>query len=118
MIFNIIMKLMIERSDALDRITQAFRVHPVVALLGPRQCGKTTLAMMLVKGEKSTYFDLENPADLRRFESPLLALEALSDRAARLPKVEIARPAQAIGREHGFRRGASALVSPPKLVGL
>ncbi len=70
---------MIERPDALNRIMQAFRIHPVVALLGPRQCGKTTLAMMLAKGQKSTYFDLENPADFRRFESPLLALEALSD---------------------------------------
>jgi hypothetical protein len=30
---------LIERIDALDRIKSAFRVHPVVALLGPRQCG-------------------------------------------------------------------------------
>src|SRR4030065_784269 len=70
---------MIKRPDALSRISQAFRVHPVVALLGPRQCGKTTLAMMLAKGRKSTYFDLENPGDLRRFASPLRALEGLSD---------------------------------------
>ncbi len=70
---------MVARPDALNRISQAFRVHPVVALLGPRQCGKTTLAMILAKGRKSTYFDLENPVDARRFESPLRALEGLSD---------------------------------------
>jgi len=70
---------MVKRPDALGRISQAFRVHSVVALLGPRQCGKTTLAMMLAKGRKSTYFDLENPADLRRLGSPLRALEGLSD---------------------------------------
>jgi predicted AAA+ superfamily ATPase len=69
---------MIDRPDALSRIGKAFRVHPVVALLGPRQCGKTTLARMLAKKEKPTYFDLESPADLRRLESPLRALENLS----------------------------------------
>jgi predicted AAA+ superfamily ATPase len=70
---------MIKRPDALLRISQGFRVHSVVALLGPRQCGKTTLAMMLAKGKKSTYFDLENPADIRRLASPLRALEGLSN---------------------------------------
>jgi predicted AAA+ superfamily ATPase len=70
---------MIKRPVALQRILDAFRVHPVVALLGPRQCGKTTLALMLAKGKKSTYFDLENPADIRRFASPQRALEGLSN---------------------------------------
>jgi predicted AAA+ superfamily ATPase len=73
------MEAMVKRPDALGRISQTFRVHSVVALLGPRQCGKTTLAMMLAKGRKFTYFDLENPADLRRLGSPLRALEGLSD---------------------------------------
>jgi predicted AAA+ superfamily ATPase len=73
------MKLMINRPNALDRIRQAFRVHPVVALLGPRQCGKTTLARMEAKGKKTTYFDLESPADVRRLASPMRALEGLSD---------------------------------------
>jgi predicted AAA+ superfamily ATPase len=70
---------MIDRPEALGRIKRAFRVHPVVALLGPRQCGKTTLARKLAEGEKETYFDLENPADFRRLASPLRALEGLSD---------------------------------------
>jgi len=70
---------MVKRPDAINRIDQTFGVHPVVALLGPRQCGKTTLAMMLAKGRKCTYFDLENPVDFRRLASPLRALEGLSD---------------------------------------
>ncbi len=70
---------MIKRPDALSRISQAFRVHPVVALLGPRQCGKTTLSRILAKKRKSTYFDLENPVDLRRLAAPLRALEGLAD---------------------------------------
>jgi uncharacterized protein len=50
---------------------------PPVALLGPRQCGKTTLARQLAEGSKSTYFDLENPVDLARLSEPMTALESL-----------------------------------------
>jgi len=73
------MNSMIDRPEALERIKRSFGVHPIVALLGPRQCGKTTLARMLAKGKPSTYFDLESPADIRRLASPLRALEGLSN---------------------------------------
>ena len=69
---------MIDRPEALGRIKQVFRVHPVVALLGPRQCGKTTLARMFAKSEETEYFDLESPADARRLDFPMTALEGLS----------------------------------------
>ena len=49
----------------------------MVALLGPRQCGKTTLAHMVAEREPSTYFDLENPVDLRRLSAPMTILEQL-----------------------------------------
>jgi len=48
---------------------------PAVALLGPGQCGKTTLARQLAEGSKSTYFDLENPVDLARLSEPMTALD-------------------------------------------
>jgi predicted AAA+ superfamily ATPase len=70
---------MIERPAALKRIDTVFKVHPVAALLGPRQCGKTTLARMLAQGQPSTYFDLENPVDIRRLSAPMRALEELAD---------------------------------------
>ncbi len=70
--------IVIKRPDALGRIARAFRAHPAVALLGPRQCGKTTLARMVPGNRPSAYFDLERPADVRRLDSPLLALEGLS----------------------------------------
>lgn len=70
---------MIERPAALKRIDTIFKVHPVAALLGPRQCGKTTLARMLEQGQPSTYFDLENPVDIRRLSAPMRALEQLAD---------------------------------------
>lgn len=49
-------------------------MFPVVAILGPRQCGKTTLARML---NADHYFDLENPRDAARLDQPQLALEDL-----------------------------------------
>jgi predicted AAA+ superfamily ATPase len=51
---------------------------PIVALLGPRQCGKTTLARLIAEREPNTYFDLENPVDVRRLAAPMHALDALS----------------------------------------
>ena len=68
---------MIERPVPVQRIDAAFRVNPVVALLGPRQCGKTTLARRIAGREPSTYLDLENPVDERRLAAPMLALERL-----------------------------------------
>ncbi len=68
---------MIQRPAARRRIHEALRVHPVTALLGPRQCGKTTLARAVAGEEPSAYFDLESPPDRARFENPLRALEHL-----------------------------------------
>ncbi len=69
---------MLERPQAESRILALFRVHPCVAILGPRQCGKTTLARMLGTDERDcTFFDLESPLDLRRLSAPQRALEGL-----------------------------------------
>lgn len=65
-----------KRVDQLNQINFAFRMHPIVALLGPRQCGKTTLARQYASQIPDTeWFDLENPQDLIRLENPLLTLE-------------------------------------------
>jgi predicted AAA+ superfamily ATPase len=69
---------MIPRPDAIERIVAVFKVHPIAALLGPRQCGKTTLARMISEREPCSYFDLENPVDLRRLSAPMSTLEELS----------------------------------------
>ena len=46
--------------------------NPAVAILGPRQCGKTTLAGQIInKIEQSVYLDLENPGDLAKLSDPL-----------------------------------------------
>ncbi len=51
---------------------------PVVTLVGPRQCGKTTLARQLVSAGSPNYFDLEDPVSLARLENPRTALQDLS----------------------------------------
>jgi hypothetical protein len=69
---------MIPRPDALKRISDGFRIHPVTAILGPRQCGKTTLARMFAAQKSFTHFDLENPVDFQRLSNPAVTLEPLS----------------------------------------
>lgn len=63
-------------------ILNGFKNYSILALLGPRQCGKTTLAGELGKakrkGIKIHYFDMENPLDLAKMENPMLTLDELS----------------------------------------
>src|SRR5258708_26116908 len=66
---------MIPRPALLKALRDGLKSNPVVALLGPRQCGKTTLARGLAESVTTSYFDLENPADLARLAEPMLALE-------------------------------------------
>lgn len=59
-------------------MTDALRRSRCVGLVGPRQCGKSTLARSIARGEKvSSYFDLEDPASEARLRDPKLALEPL-----------------------------------------
>ncbi|MBW2317386.1 MAG: ATP-binding protein [Deltaproteobacteria bacterium] len=55
-----------------DTIKRRLQNNPAVAILGPRQCGKTTLATQIVtKFKQSVYLDLENPGDLAKLDDPL-----------------------------------------------
>lgn len=64
----------IKRVALLQRIRRSVRDRPVTALLGPRQCGKTTLARELLHRAKGSFFDLENRQDAARLQDPLRAL--------------------------------------------
>jgi predicted AAA+ superfamily ATPase len=67
---------MVQRPRFLERLRAAVSRSPVTALLGPRQCGKTTLAGMFARGRSATFYDLESQPDLRRLQNPELALAA------------------------------------------
>ncbi len=69
---------MIERPQYYKQLSKAIGRSPVTALLGPRQCGKTTLARLFSKGKDAVYFDLESQPDLRRLENPEMMLGSLS----------------------------------------
>lgn len=68
---------MIERERDLRLVRVALKRSRIVALLGPRQSGKTTLARRLVPAESLNYFDLEDPQSLARLAEPNLALRSL-----------------------------------------
>jgi hypothetical protein len=68
---------MIDRSRLLHRIRTALGRSRIVALLGPRQAGKTTLARTLAAEGASTFFDLEDPTDQARLTLPKQVLESL-----------------------------------------
>ncbi|MGR3177995.1 MAG: ATP-binding protein [Candidatus Anammoxibacter sp.] len=68
---------MIKRNRYIDFIKKALRRTRAVALLGPRQCGKTTLARELVDIQSPNYFDLEDPSNLIALADPMSVLEPL-----------------------------------------
>jgi predicted AAA+ superfamily ATPase len=69
---------MIERDYTMNRLKRATGRSPVTALLGPRQCGKTTLARQLARQQESTFFDIESVPDQRRLQNPELMLASLT----------------------------------------
>jgi predicted AAA+ superfamily ATPase len=66
----------IARDSYINLIEDAFSINPICALLGPRQCGKTTIARQYKKSKPSSHmFDLEDPDDLQAFSNPKLLLK-------------------------------------------
>ncbi len=64
----------IKRKQDFKEIGDFIESFPVTCILGPRQCGKTTISKEF---KFDHYFDLENPRDLARLDHPQLALEEL-----------------------------------------
>ena len=85
--------MLVERSGALRQIAWRWRVHPAIAVRGPRQCGKTTLARQVASAEpEAAVFDLEREADRVRLHDPEEALAPLSglvviDEIQRMPRL-------------------------------
>lgn len=69
------------RIKELKSLRQRLQEVPVVAILGPRQCGKTTLSKQFARQYSPGHihlFDLEDPRDLAKLDNPTLTLEGLS----------------------------------------
>jgi hypothetical protein len=69
--------MQIQRTAEIELLKKLLKNNPIVAILGPRQCGKTTLSRQFSSQWPLdvTIFDLENPRDIQRLQEPLLALE-------------------------------------------
>lgn len=85
--------MIVERAEYLKSISLTLKRNSVCALLGPRQCGKTTLAREFGASRKSThFFDLELPSDQARLSRPELTLSSLTgliviDEIQRMPEL-------------------------------
>ncbi len=73
-----------------SKILESLKTYPIVAILGARQVGKTTLAkeISLLFGKKSIYLDLENPSDIAKLNDPLLFFADNEDKMVILDEIQ------------------------------
>ena len=93
-------------------VRRALGRQAAVALIGPRQVGKTTLALDIAQDAGALYLDLESPADRRKLAEPELFLAAYEDRLVILDEIhrapELFQPLRGLidkGRRRGRRTG-------------
>ncbi len=73
----------------LEKITESLRRNPAVVLLGPRQVGKTTIALEVAKKYKdSVYLDLENKRDVQKLSDSLTYFEQFQDKLVIIDEVQ------------------------------
>ena len=83
----------INRPEFTKEIETSIRNNPVTAIMGPRQCGKTTLARAITRSTESNIFDLEDPADYGLLsETPKIILQqqkglVILDEIQRIPEL-------------------------------
>jgi uncharacterized protein len=101
----------------LDRVLAALNGRAAVALLGPRQVGKTTLALEIAERMPSVYLDLERPSDLAKIQDADLYFESIPDRLIILDEIQrlpdlfpVLRSQIDINRRRGRRTGQFLLL--------
>ena len=99
---------MIRRSGETKAVASLLARNPVVAILGARQVGKTTLARQVLGAgrRRSSWFDLENPVDEGRLADPMMTLASargivVLDEVQRRPDLFPALRVLADRLEHG-----------------
>lgn len=78
--YNVGFTMIIERTPFFQRIQESFEIYNICAVLGPRQCGKTTLSHHYTKNikEQVYFFDLEDPSHLDQLQNPKMTLDPLN----------------------------------------
>lgn len=83
------MKPLITR-QAESFVLENLEVFPAVAILGPRQCGKSTLAKMVYSGSPHfLYLDLQSVEDRNKLSEPRLFFEANRDAVICLDEIQL-----------------------------
>lgn len=70
-----------------QKVEQALGYQAAVALIGPRQIGKTTLALEIGEDQGAIYLDLEDRSDREKLSEPKLYLEQFQDRLVILDEI-------------------------------
>ena len=70
------------------KVEKTLKRVPAVALLGPRQIGKTTLARLISEDRPAIYLDLESPKDLVRLDDPVAFLTQQADKLVILDEIQ------------------------------
>lgn len=71
-----------------EKIKTALARSPAVAILGPRQCGKSTTAKMLLKSFSSVYLDLQDRIDRNKLTEPELFFDRYRDKLICLDEIQ------------------------------
>ena len=82
---------MIDRSSLFEAVTMRLNESRALALLGPRQVGKTTLARRYAHLHPCAYFDLEDPVALQQLAQPMVTLDALLSQGKTIVVDEVQR---------------------------
>ena len=97
---------------AIFQVQKALQRQAAVALLGPRQVGKTTLALEIARSTNTIYLDLENKEDRDKLTSPALFLSSVKDKLVILDEIhrvpELFQTLRGLidqGRQQGFGTG-------------
>ena len=72
---------------AYTKVKKALAREAAVALIGPRQVGKTTLALQIAQEQSSVYLDLEAVADREKLSDPVLFLRQHTDKLVILDEI-------------------------------
>lgn len=80
---------MITRKHWWEQVSELLEESPAVALLGPRQVGKTTLALQVAEDRPAQYLDLESPSDRNKLSDPELYLREHADKLVILDEIQL-----------------------------
>ncbi len=73
-----------------DEIQKYLQIFPIVAILGPRQCGKSTVVKRLIsKSQHGIYLDLQNQEDLNKLMDPRLFFKAHEEKVICLDEIQL-----------------------------